>query len=117
MNKDLPIQQLDNEREQAHAQASEREMVKYFLGQLSPDQERQIEECYFANEELFDRLQAIKEELIDDYLQGKLSDEMHQLFERNFLASPARRQQVEFARSLMNSIPASASGTDRTPRT
>lgn len=106
MNENLPTQHLDNEREQAHAQASEREMVKYLLGGLSPELERRVEELYFADDKLFDRLQAIKEDLIDDYLHGTLSEEDHTLFEQNFLAAPAQRQQVEFARSLMNSISA-----------
>lgn len=106
MNENLPTQQLDNEREQAHVQVSEREMVKYLLGDLSPELERRFEELYFADDKLFDQVQAIKEELIDDYLREKLSEDDRKLFERNFLAAPAQRQQVEFARSLMNSISA-----------
>lgn len=104
MNEDLPINQLDNEREQAHAQASEREMVKYFLGDLPPYREQQLEKSFFADDQLFNRLQAVKEQLIDDYLHGKLCAEEQTLFEKNFLSSPAQRRQVEFARALMRSI-------------
>lgn len=79
-------------------------MVKYLLGELSPEQEQQIEAAYFADDQVFDRLQALKEKLIDDYLHGKLSAENLRSFEQYFLASPAQRKQVEFARSLMNSL-------------
>lgn len=104
MNENLPTHQLDNEREQARVQALEHEMVKYLLGSLSPELERQFEQQYFADDQLFNRLQAIKEVLIDDYLHEQLNEDDRKLFERNFLAAPAQRQQVEFARSLMNSL-------------
>jgi len=81
-------------------------MVKYLLGDLPPEREQQIEALYFADDRLFDRLQAVKETLIDDYLRGNLCDEDRTLFEQNFLASPAHRRQVEFARFLLNSISA-----------
>lgn len=79
-------------------------MVNYFLGKLSPDAEQQFEKLFFANDQLFDCLQAVKEKLIDDHLHGKLSGEDLTLFEQHFLSSPPLRQQVEFARSLMVAI-------------
>ena len=104
MNIDLPISQINNEREQACVEASEREMVKYLLGELSPELERQVETAYFADDQFFDRLQALKEKLIDDYLHGNLSAEDLRSFEQHFLASPAQRERVEFARTLMHSL-------------
>lgn len=79
-------------------------MINYFLGNLSAEREQQIEELFFANDHLFDLLQSVKEELIDNYLHQKLSKQDLALFEQNFLSSPPLRKQVEFARSLMNSI-------------
>lgn len=84
--------------------ASEREMINYFLGNLSTEREQELEKQFFANDQLFDRLQSVKEELIDNYLHGKLNKEDLYLFERNFLSSPPLRKQVEFARSLMSAI-------------
>ncbi len=81
-------------------------MIDYFLGKLSAEREQQIEKQFFDNDQLFDCLQAVKEELIDCYLHEQLSAEDRQLFEKNFLGSPAHRQQVQFARSLMQTIPA-----------
>lgn len=104
MNCNLPTYQLDNHREQSHALASEREMINYFLGNLPAEQEQKLEEQFFADDQLFDQMQSIKEQLIDNYLHQKLSKEDLALFERNFLSSPPQRKQVEFARSLMNSI-------------
>ncbi len=104
MNNNLPTYQLVNVREQSCEQASEREMINYFLGNLSPEKEHQIEEQFFCDDRLFDHLQAVKEELIDNYLHQKLCDEDRALFEKYFLNSPSHRQQVEFARFLMNSL-------------
>ncbi|MGH9846567.1 MAG: hypothetical protein ACREEM_48330 [Blastocatellia bacterium] len=100
MNENLPTSKLDNEREQA----SEREMVKYFLGNLHPEEERQLEELFFADDQLFGRLQAVKEKLIDDFLHERLNESDRRLFERNFLSSPSQREQVEFARTLMHQL-------------
>ena len=104
MNNNLPTYQLDKESEQSCDQASEREMINYFLGNLSPERERQVEERFFSDDRFFEQLQAVKEELIDNYLHQKLCDEDKALFEKNFLSSPTHRQQVEFARFLMNSL-------------
>ncbi len=79
-------------------------MVKYFLGNLPPAEERQLEELFFADDRLFDCLQATKEKLVDDYLHERLNQEDRALFERNFLGSPPQREQVEFARALMNKL-------------
>ena len=79
-------------------------MINYFLGNLSAEKEQQIEEQFFADDHLFDLLQSVKEELIDNYLHEKLNKEDLLLFERNFLSSPPLRKQVEFARSLMVSL-------------
>lgn len=79
-------------------------MVNYFLGKLSPEAEQQFEKLFFANDQLFDRLQAVKEKLVDDYLHGNLLGEDLALFEQHFLSSSPLRKQVEFARSLMVAI-------------
>lgn len=79
-------------------------MVKYFLGNLHPEEERQLEELFFADDRLFDQLQTVKEKLIDDYLHERLNETERALFERNFLGSPPQRQQVEFARALMDKL-------------
>lgn len=100
MNHTLPTNEFANER----TQVSECDMISYFLGKLSPKNEQQFEELFFADDQLFDRLQAVKEKLIDDYLHGKLAGEEFALFEQNFLSSPSLRKQVEFAYSLMASI-------------
>lgn len=79
-------------------------MVNYFLGKLSPEAEQQLEKLFFSNDQFFDRLQAVKEQLIDDYLHRNLSGEDLVLFEQHFLSSPPLREQVEFAHFLMISI-------------
>ena len=79
-------------------------MIKYFLGNLHPEEERQLEEQFFTDDQLFDCLLVVKETLIDDYLREKLNAQDRAFFEQNFLSQPAQLQQVEFARALMNKL-------------
>lgn len=78
----------------------DRDMVDYLLGNMSEEAEAQFEESYFADDDLFERFLIVKEELIDDYVQGRLSGSERGQFERRFLNSPQRREQVAFARAL-----------------
>lgn len=79
-------------------------MVKYWLGDLPGEQQTLIEQLFFADDQLFNDLLAVKEKLIDDYLHNLLNKRDHELFERNFLSSPKHREQVEFASALMKRL-------------
>lgn len=79
-------------------------MVRYLLGDLPADQEAQFEQLFFSDDQVFNNLLAIKESLIDDYLNDNLNEEDRVLFESHFLSSPKHREQVEIARALMNNL-------------
>lgn len=91
----------------------EERLTRYLLGQLGPDEQALIEEQYMGDPDLHDELRAVERDLIDQYVHGegrfasRLSAEAD-AFEKHFLSSPARRQRVEFARALRQSL-------DRTP--
>jgi hypothetical protein len=73
---------------------------QYLLGDLSEEDQAQLEEQFFNDDEYFDSMLAIEDELIDDYAQGELSPRQRELFEKHFLCSPERRSRVEFAQAL-----------------
>ncbi len=76
------------------------QLVRYLLGDVtSPEQER-VEEAYVSEGEAFHELLAAEEDLIDAYVAGSLSAADRLRFEQHFLASPARRERVAFARDL-----------------
>src|SRR5690349_19219423 len=87
-------------------------MIRYLLGQLSAGERAELEERYFADDELFNELVSLENEIIDFYVQGKLSKDQRQQFESYFLANPERREKVRFAKSLLNYVNPSALSSD-----
>jgi len=77
-----------------------RVMIRYLLGELSEQEQLQLEEQYFGDDDWFEQFLAIEEELIDDYVQGQLSRRERERFEKYFLTTPQRRERVEFAKAL-----------------
>lgn len=73
----------------------------YLLGELPEEQQSELEQRYFAEDELFERLLAAEDELIDRYARGESSDEERQRIETYFLRSPARRKRLMFTQALM----------------
>jgi hypothetical protein len=68
---------------------------------LSPEDESRLEEAYFDDRALFERIEALEEELIEDYVRGNLSDHERRRFERHYLASEPRRARIEVTRRMV----------------
>ncbi|MBI3653008.1 MAG: hypothetical protein HY231_18435 [Acidobacteria bacterium] len=73
---------------------------RFLLGEVADEQKAQVEELFFNDDEFFDSMLAMEDELIDDYVQGALSQRERQLFATHFLNSAERRNRVEFAQAL-----------------
>ncbi|MBO0724183.1 MAG: hypothetical protein J2P52_01175 [Blastocatellia bacterium] len=71
------------------------------LNELSPGEQERFEEAYFSDGRLFEQVQALEEELIEDYVKGNLSVRERSLFERHYLGSDERCARVETARQLV----------------
>ena len=82
---------------------------RYLVGTCSEDEKVRIEEAFFADEGLFERLQQLEEDLIDRHLRGELNDAERDGFAAAY-AAPARRERVAFLRALHRwlQLPASA---------
>ena len=87
---------------------------RYLLGSLSAAEGDAVEAAYLAGDDAFRRLLAAEEELIDAYVAGALSETDRRRFEEHFLASPARRERVAFARALARLPPAETSSAAAT---
>lgn len=84
------------------------QIVRYLLGDLRGKQTVSLEQQYFANDDRFEYLRAMEDELIDRYLRGELSARDSGLFQIHFLTSPLRRERVESARALIAAVAPSA---------
>ena len=78
---------------------------QYLLGELSEQDGAKVEEEYFEDDETFEKLSAVEDELIDAYTLGQLSSAERQRFEQRLLLSSAQRERVKFARTLLRTVP------------
>lgn len=75
-------------------------LARYLLGDLTEDEQVQVENRAFADGNYMATLEAVEADLIDAYVRGELSTPERLRFERLFLAAPSRRRKVDFARAL-----------------
>jgi hypothetical protein len=73
---------------------------RYLLGQADEEEAERLEREYLGSQEAADRLADAEQDLIEDYLDGRLAAPDREQLERHYLASPAHRTRVELARHL-----------------
>ena len=81
---------------------SEKEKPKlkdYLLGRLGESSD-EIEAQLFKTEGMLEQLDVAEDELIEDYLDGRLDEAARVRFEEMFLTSKIRRAKLEIIRSL-----------------
>lgn len=87
---------------QLMAKDDEQELLyKYLLGELPEEQQTELEQRYFTDDALFERLMAVEDELINRYAGNESSDEERKRMERYFLMSQGRRKRLMFTQALM----------------
>src|SRR4029078_3725447 len=79
---------------------NEKLIARYLLGELSEEQQVEIEDRAFADKDYVASITAVENDLIDEYVRHELSDADRRKFESRFLASAERRKRVEFAKAL-----------------
>jgi hypothetical protein len=73
---------------------------QYLLGQLGDEECALVERQYFSDEAALDRIASEEDDLVEDYLGGRLAADDRSRFERHYLASPQHRARVETIRRL-----------------
>ena len=79
---------------------SEDILLRYLFGELSEAERAELETAYFADPRIFDRLEHVENDLIDDYARGRLSRGTRARFERAYLSNPDRRARLKFGEAL-----------------
>ncbi len=69
----------------------------YLLGKLSEDEREKVEERLMVEDALFEELEILKGELIEEYREGELRGKERESFEHGFLSSAEGRQRQVFA--------------------
>jgi len=75
-------------------------IARYLLGELSEEQQLEIEDRAFSDKDYLASITAVENDLIDEYVRHELSESDRRKFESRFLASAERRKRVEFAKAL-----------------
>ena len=79
-------------------------MTRYLLGELSDSEQAALEEKYFTDPQVFDKMVKAENELVDNYARGLLDPESREKFEQYYLAHPKRRERAEFAQTLVTKL-------------
>lgn len=75
-------------------------MRQYLLGELTDEDEEQVERRLLADESYFEELEIVETELIDDYAQDKISAGEREELEKRWLGDKQQRQKLVFAKAL-----------------
>ncbi|MFL6228575.1 MAG: CHAT domain-containing protein [Pyrinomonadaceae bacterium] len=76
------------------------EMRRYLLGTLPADDLPSIEERILTDDSFAEELLACEDELIDDYLDGALTEGESESFIKHFLSTAERQEKLGFAEAL-----------------
>ena len=75
---------------------------RFLLGQLSADQQGQIQELAFEDPDTFALLESVEDDLIDEFIQDELSPDEKQHFKNHFLTLPGRKANLKMSRVLQH---------------
>lgn len=81
-------------------------LQRYVLGELSPEEEQQVEEAYFREPAVARELCALRDELLDAWSQQQLPDHERDLLAQRLTELPALRERAAFALSLQQTLAA-----------
>src|SRR5262245_28221113 len=81
-------------------QYDDNELRQYLLGSLPEGETEVFDELSIVDNTFVERLDAVEDDLIDDYVYGEISGAELARFESHYLASPRRREKVKFAQAF-----------------
>jgi hypothetical protein len=83
---------------------TETSLLRYLLGELSEADQTSVEEQFITDSEVDALLREVENDLIADYIRGRLESRERERFEGHYMASPANRQRVRTAEVLLSWI-------------
>ena len=89
----------------------ENKIKEYLLGDFSEVDIEKFERRYLDDNELFEQLQGVEQDLIDEYATGRLDERQNEKFERYFLRSGSRQEQLRTTRALLELSREDSTGT------
>ena len=96
---------------------SETKRIRYLLGLSSPAEREHIESEFFEDEDAFQEMLAVEDDLIDTYARNELTSEDRRRFERSFVSSLGGKNRVQFARAFAGAVAATRPDETKPPST
>ena len=96
---------------QSNQNINEIPLKRYLLGQFSPEEQDLFEQRLLVSDDYYQQLLIVEEEIVDDYLNGHLSKDERERFERYFLSTPERQQKLSFARAFRRYVSVASQAT------
>lgn len=78
------------------------DITAYLLGALPESETEYFDELTFTDDSFADSLKLAEKDLVDSYVNGELSGANLERFKSYYLASPIRREKVEFAQAFQS---------------
>jgi len=82
----------------------ERTLVHYLLGELSEEERVRVETSFFESDAMFDQLAAAENDLIDDYVRGRLPADLQTPFQKKLRSDNNWKRRVAFAEALAQRV-------------
>ncbi|MGE0883607.1 MAG: hypothetical protein AB7P14_08695 [Blastocatellales bacterium] len=76
------------------------QLRSYLLGNVSPDEEQQIEERLLVDNEYIEQMLIVEEDLIDDYANGQLNPSQQKSYKKRFLATGEGHKKLKISQVL-----------------
>lgn len=83
---------------------TEENIRKYFLGEMGKAEAETLEESLFYDKNLFSQAEMIENEIIDDYLQNRLSESARNSFEKNYPITEDRRVKIKSSKEFFRAV-------------
>ncbi len=71
---------------------------RYLLGDIAGSDLEKFEETFMTGDTSLTEIEAAEDELLDEYLAGRLNESERAHFEQHFLSTPERQQKLRFAK-------------------
>jgi hypothetical protein len=94
----------ENGKTPAEIDDFEEKCERYLLGELPEPELEEFEEAYFADDKLFERYLAVKDELLDSSARGELPPEKLARLARHFQSTSPRRRQLEETKDFIQAV-------------
>jgi hypothetical protein len=85
---------------------SEQVMHEYLLGGLASKERDRVDDRLAADPVYFDAMAAAEDDLIEQWLRGRLPPDVHERFQQAYQAVPARWARVEASRGMLEAMQA-----------